>query len=582
MIFTNYQNFLGELRIDENVQQAKVYLKKRALADKKSKTKKEDDTLTLTPEESRRAENNADFIKIRDLLRDNPGYVFTFVKFFFEEEVPFEELKAVYDKIKEYRSVIHTLPMEITKYTDVVPTKADPRKGFERLGDDIENIKRGRGVKKWIDQLYAEMKREYSTASPAIKEKIDGIAQSFEEFGKESNGTRNDKINKELQDLFFNKVRRYKSLNEIIIAATSYIKSANNASISKFFQNIQKINSKYGEMNGADIVYDDHNILILEVKSFQANKELNANTSHCIASSSHQWESYVGSDSNFNKQYYIYNFNLAPSDDKSVIGITIQPGRESIRACHTKSDRGFSDDIKTYMQQIKVPFSILSPMTDEDIQKKKKRIIANKEIIKPGLSTTQAKKYIEEGADPNALQGKPLINAVAEDNIEKVKYLLEMGAAPNIGGAIKGAKNLEMIKTLVSAGATITNDIFNSVAEDYSAIKYLLDAGVDVDFENGMPLRTAAKSGRKDIMELLITRGAKISTRRYMVVKWAAEWGREDILTYLLDKLEKSKELSAAQIKDWAHWVNTSDKITDEVMRGKVKKMLDERLKLIK
>lgn len=593
MLFKNYQEFASNFKIDENVQQAKIWMKKRALADKRTKTKKED--ATLSPEEVRKVETNPEFIKIRDMLRDNPGYVYAFTRFFFEEEVPFDDLKDMYAKIKEHRAVISTLPMPVERYADITPDDKDKRKGFERLGDDIGKLELGRITKKWTDRLPGDftvtnqgakdkgvqvpsIKRAYQNSPDPIKEKVAGIAKAFDEFGKESDGSIDHKKNKELQDLFFDKIKRYRNLNEVIQAAIGYIKSANNASISKFFQNIQRVNEKYGELNGADIVYDDHNILILEIRSFFANKELNANTSHCIASSSYQWDNYVGSDNNFNKQYYIYNFNLSPGDDKSVIGITIEP-RSEIRACHTKSDAGYSGQIKAYMNQIKVPFDVLAPMSNDEIERKKKRIIANKEIIKNNLSLSQIQKYYEEGGDPNAQQGKPLINSVKEDDYEKTEWLLEHGAMPNIGGAIKGAQNLPMIKLLVSYGATITNEIFNSVASDFEGVKYLLDAGVDPDFEQGLPLRISAKINRKDILELLVNRGAKISTRRYMVVKWAAEWANVDILKWLLDKLEESGEKIEEKIlKDWIHWSQTSDKIND-AQRGEVKTVLEETIK---
>lgn len=587
MILVNYKDFIGTSRIDENVQQAKNFLKSRALADKKSKVKKEEEKekVSLTPDEIRRAETDPTFIKIRDMLRDNPGYVYTFVKFNVEDGVPFEELLSTYNDIKEYRAVLHNLPMTVDKYSNIVPDKSDSRNGFERLGDDIEKLKRQRVVKKFVDNLYGDTKREYLAASETIKEKLEGIAMAFDEFGKETDGSKNDKVNKELQDLFFTKVKRYKNLNEVIQAAVAYIKSAGNANMSKFFQAIQKANLKYGEMNGAEIVYNQNDILILEVRSFHANKELNANTSHCIASSSHQWESYVGADSNYNKQYYIYNFKLASNADESVIGITIEP-RGVIKACHTKSDRGYSGQIKNYLAGLKIPFETLAPMTPIEIEKKKKRVIANKEIVKPGLSLEKLRKYIEEGADPNASQGKPLVNAVSEDTaegdpkaLEKCKYLLEVGAAPNIGSAIKGAKNLEMIKLMVSNGATLTNDIFNGVASDYDAVEYLIKAGMDVDFENGLPLRTAAKEGRLDIVKLLLKHGAKINTRRFMVIKWASEWANADVLQHLLDTLDKTGEMiGEKQLTDWIHWSNTSDKIQDSG-RAEIKKILEERMK---
>jgi ankyrin repeat protein len=150
---------------------------------------------------------------------------------------------------------------------------------------------------------------------------------------------------------------------------------------------------------------------------------------------------------------------------------------------------------------------------------------------------------------------------------------------PNIGGAIKESKNLEMIKTLVSAGATLTNNVFERVADDYDAVKYLIDANMDVDFEAGLPLRTSAKKGRLDIMKLLLDNGAKINTRRFMVLKWAAELGNAEVLEYLLSRLDETGEKCGEKnIKDWLHWVKTTDKATEEA-KQKTVKILENRLK---
>ena len=131
MLFKKYQDFFGNYRIDENVQQAKNYLKKMALTTKKEKSG--DQNVSLTPEEQRKAESDPNFLKIKELLNDNPGYVYAFTKFFYDEEVPFDELKQMYDRIKENKSVISNLPMTVDKYADVVPSNDDHRKGFESL-----------------------------------------------------------------------------------------------------------------------------------------------------------------------------------------------------------------------------------------------------------------------------------------------------------------------------------------------------------------------------------------------------------------------------------------------------------------
>jgi hypothetical protein len=575
MLIKEYNKFL-DTRLNENVQAAKTYLKNLALVKKKAK----DEKATLTPEEVRRAENNPEFLKIKEMLRDNPGYTYLFTKFFFDEGVEMTELEQVYSKLKELRQSLNLLSMPIEKFGDVKPSDEDPRKGFERLLDDIAKIETSRVVKKWVNQLPGDLRREYQNAPVVQKEKIEGIATAFEEFGKEPDGSKDEKKNKELQDLFFLKVRRYKNITELITAANSYIKAANNASTSKFLQAIQRTNVKYGHMNGAEIVFDENGILIIEVRSFAANKDLNSNTSHCIASSSGQWDNYVAGDNNYNKQYYIYNFNLPPSDNNSVIGITIEPNYR-IRACHAKNDAGISGSIKSILKEwekkYKIDedlFEILAPMTPAEVEAKKKRVIANKEIIKPGLSLEKVKQYLEEGADPNAQQGKPLNNSVQEDNYDKTKFLLEQGAIPNIGNAIKYAKNLDMIKLLVDYGSTITNDVFNSIINDYDAVEYVLKAGVDPNFEKGLPLRNAAKLGRTDIMKLLIKYGANIAERRYMVVKWALEWAQIDAIKLLFEELEKSGSkvdrdfLETSQFK---HWAQTSDKVSED----KIKEVVD-------
>jgi hypothetical protein len=575
MLIIKYNDFL-DIRLNENVQAAKAYLRDLALAKKKNIDKNAE----LTPEEVRRVENNPDFLKIKEMLKDNPGYTYAFTRFFFDEGIDINELQRVYNKLKELRQSLNLLSMPIDKFADVKPSNEDPRKGFERLLDDIAKIEISRTVKKWVNQLPSDLKREYQNASVVQKEKIKGIAIAFDEFGKELDGTKNWEKNKELQDLFFLKVKRYKNISDLIIAANNYIKAANNAQISKFLQAIQKVNVKYGQMNGVEIIFDENRILIIEVKSFFANRELNSNTAHCIASSHSQWDNYVGADNIYNKQYYIYNFNLPPSDNYSVIGITIGPGNK-ITACHAKDDRNISGSIKTILKQWQNNYNInvnilelLAAMTPDEIEAKKKRIAANKEIVKPGLSIDKIKHYLEEGADPNAQQGKPLNNAVKEDDYDKAKLLLEKGASPNIGNSIKYAKNLDMIKLLVDYGSEINNDVFLNIINDYDAVEYVLKAGIDPNFEKGLPLRNAAKLGRTDIMKLLIKYGARISERRYMVVKWALEWAQIDAIKLLFQELEKSgnsvdKEfLEKSQFK---HWVQTSDKVSED----KIKKVLD-------
>lgn len=575
--------------LNENVQQAKAFMKNTALRAKKAKmsdgkelSEEELKKIGLDQMEVRQAENNPEFLKIKDLVKDNPGYTYLFTKFYFEDLVDLEpnqrmeDIKGIYNTLRDVRQSLSQLPMPVDRYASQAANEEEEkkakeenrevRKPFERLIDDLEKLKGSRTTNKWINQLLTWQKAWFEKVTPVQKEKIDGIAAAFDEFGKEPDGSKDNKKNKELQDYFFLKVKKYRTVGELILGAENYVKSASNAGTSKFLQAVARVNQKYGEINGAEDVYNDRGILILEIRSFVANRDLNSNTSHCIAGSQGSWDSYVG-DNKFTKQYYIYNFNLPPSDVKSVIGITIGEGGK-VSACHTKNDGGFSSNINSYMRDIGVPMSVLAPMSQEEIVKKKRRMEANKHIVKEKISLEEAKTYFEDGADPNAQQGKPLQNAVKENNYDKAKYLLEVGAYPNVGNAIKFATGIDMIKLLVDYGSQINNEVFNGIMKDYDAVEYVLKAGVDPNFEKGYPIRTAAKYDDIKMIELLIKYGADIKERRYMVVKWAVEHAKINVIQYLFKRMSqlddpviKDKDTNTKFINDWVHWCQTSDKI---------------------
>ena len=573
MIIRSYSKF-----IKENVQQAKIFLKKRESERRKSK---------LTPEQEKEVENNPDFIKIKNLLQkkagapDMSGYVYLFTKFFFDQNIDLESLKLLYEKLIKYKHLLGNLPMQIDKYADILGDSSDKRDGFERLTDDINQLELSIITKKFVDRLpndfvvknpnakdygatIPSFKKAYENAPKEIKDKVAGIAKAFDEFGKSSNGTMDLNKNKDLQSFFFKIIKRYRSLNEVIKAALLYIKSANNSQISDFFQQIEKTNQKFGERNGAEIVYYENNILILEIKSFQANKELNSNTSHCIKDSISYWNSYVGGDSNYNKQYYIYNFNLSSADNKSVIGITISP--KDIRACHLKNDASFSSEIHSYMNSIKVPFSVLAPMSQQEIEIKKKRVIANKTIVKKDITIEDIRKCILDGADPNTDEGKPLLNAVLEDNIEKVRYLIDQGASPNIGDPIRDTTNFDIIKILVEHGAEVNYTIFSNICDNYEGVKYLLNHGLDVNTDFGAPLRCAINNQNIKVIKLLVEYGANLDIKNCIILKKCVNLQNIEMINYIFDKADLSK-IDQANMKSMFRYLFSSDSTNMSILK---------------
>lgn len=571
---TNYQI------INENVDQAKTYMKNRLLAQKRERQPDQDPkTIGLTPNEVRMAENDSEFRKVREVCGSDLQLVFTFTKFYFEdliEQEPQQRLDELRNLIPRLKDPALELPRPLTTYVSKAADAEERqlaeqegrsyRKAFERLIDDIERSKGLRATKRWVDQLLSWQKVWFQNMSAVQMKRVEGIAKAFDDFGKETDGTNDLRARDALQKVFFKKVLKYKTLVDLLSNAENYIKSANNASVAKFLKAVEKANAKYGENNGAEEVYFENNILILWVKSFVTNKELNSNTSHCIANSQGMWDSYCG-DNKFTKQYYIYDFNLSPADTESIIGITIGEGGK-ITACHKKDDGGFMNNIRGFMDKRGIQMDILAPMTTEEIEFKKRRMAANREIIRPGISIPQVQQCLDDGADVNAQNGAALLNSVKEDNLEKSQFLLEMGAAPNLCKAINSAKNLPMIKLLVDYKSEMNAQVFQNIMRDYEAVEYVLAAGVDPNFDKGTPLRKATEFGDLKLVELLMTYNADVSLRKYLVLKVAIEKGQIELAKLFLDKLvqqrddlvkdpAKKKEFFDNTIK----WSNSSDQL---------------------
>jgi hypothetical protein len=646
-----YNQFLDENPLNENLDKAKKFLKdtflltqaatglgfvegelkaqldhkeKRALSlrdftpEQQSEIKLKLRELRLKDEEVRTIERNPDFLKIREYLGQKYiGWTYPFTYFYFVEMVSMEELfTRVNTETKEADNILHKL-IDYSGLIDRLPKKFDANfidvnipNNCEKLIDGLDSLEDYRKIKKVVDKLTPVLKKDYNDAPEMLKDQFAEVARGFDELG----GT--DEVKKEkLWKSFFGELRvidadqvihgkaykkgdkryfgplfRYKDIREFIKAAQNYLKSSENETIIAFYDKINACNDKYGYL-GSDTVFEDNGILIIEVKSFQANQMLNGHTRHCIKDYMSQWENYVASHNN--KQYYIYNFNIPQYDNYSTIGITIQPG-QSIRACHAKDDAGITGSIKNILKKWESEYDIkedlfaqLKPMTDEEIKRRERSKIAEREIVKKGLSIEQIKQYVkEDGANINKDNAKALDNAVEEGDLEKVKVVLELGASPNLkkgpDAAISKAKGLDMIKLLVSYGSDMTGDVFTQVLDDEDALEYCLRAGLDPNFNNFAPFRKVTKGswinkdqiGESyfDAFKMLLKYGAKLSDERgrNMIIKWAGEYARFDILQYL-EANGQAKDFTDADWKDGILWINHSRKINEE----KKKEVLD-------
>lgn len=639
-----YNQFLGENPLNENLDKAKKFLKdtyllksaatdlgfvegelkaqldheeKRALSlrdftpEQQSEIKLKLRDLRLTDEQVRNIERNPDFLKIREYLGQKYiGWTYPFTYFFFIEMVSMEELftndDSLFNKLIDYSGLLDRLPKKFdANFIDLnIPNNS------EKLIDGLDSLEDYRKIKKVIDKLTPILKKDYNDSPEVIKDQFAEVCRGFDELGGgseekkdrlwksffgeirtiEADQVIHGKAYKKGDKRYFGPLFRYKNIREFIKAAQNYLKSSENDTIIAFYDKINACNEKYGYL-GSDTVFEENGILIIEVKSFQANQMLNGHTRHCIKDYASQWENYVASHDN--KQYYIYNFNIPQYDNYSTIGITIEPG-QSVRACHAKDDANIMGSIKNILKKWEREYDIkedlfaqLKPMTGPEVERRRRAKIAEREIVKKGLTIEQIKGYVkEDGANINKDNCVALLHAVEENNHEKAKVILELGGSPNLrskaDAIVNKAQDLDMIKLLVSNGSELTGEVFNNICNDVDAVEYCLKQGLNPNFDNSLPIRRCCRGGWEsidkigegylDVFQLLIKYGAKLvdDAGRNMPVKWASEYGRLDFIDIMIEKGVRGGFKAALT------WLSHSRKTSPEVKKKTIEYLEDK------
>jgi hypothetical protein len=584
--------------------------------------------IRLTDDQIRSLEKNPEFVKLRELLNDNIGFLYNFVYMYFVEMKPYNEIESLYRDVLELKPLLDQFKdmPDVGRKFDAnfidtsIPNDTEHRTNAEILADGLEHIKSYRKVKKILDTLPPKLKKSYQDAPPMMKEQVAEISEAFDNLPEEMTKegiTKKERIWKNFfgemkldtnefkldgssnpnfgKMKYQSRLRRFEDfdnpIREFIKSAKAHLDASLSDGYNERLEKIDKTVDRFGKM-GANIVFNEGGIIIVEVFSWPANNFLNSHCSHCIVNYQSYWDSYLGQ---YNKQYYIYNTNLSSMDDKSTIGVTIRPDRTwGSGACQTIRNSDIGSDFKNLLKNLEKENNIenslydyLLPMSKEEVARREKAKIAEREIVKKGISIDKIKEYVrEDGANINKDDGRALINAVEEDDLEKTKLVLELGGNPNLkkasDSAISKAKNIDMIKLLVSYGSDITNDVFSNIIHDMEALEFCLRAGLNPNIGNSMPLRKAAKGswvsptnlGESyfDAFRMLVKYGASIAKPvdpknpklvSNNISSWAAEYSRIDILDYMV-------ELNSVTLADWEAamtWIAHARKMTDDVRK---------------
>ena len=581
--------------------------------------------IRLTDEDVRKIESNPDFKKVRELKvetkdaegkvkatyqldRTNPNWVSNFVYFYFAENMSMEQLASIYERLIDYRDYLDKLPkkFDLNFIDETIPNEAHNHTNGEDLSDELDKLKKYRQFNKIKETLPSHLKKALESASELQMEELYEIAAGFDEFRPESKrelvwknffGDMQEDRQPTLPDgkpnPHFGKVRYMsrlgliKTLNDFIKSAKGHLQGSTTSGYTARLEKINKTSDKFG-VKGANIVYNENGIMVVQVHSYAANNFLNqGDCSHCIVDrGQNYWDSYVGDSNN---QYYVYNFNIPNTNPLWAIGVTIRPDRTwQSGACQNARNTYIGGEFKSILKNWQKEYNlnadilndVLNPISKEELDRRQRQKLADREIVKKGISVEQIQKLVkEDGADINRDNCIALINAVDENNIEKINLILSLGGNPNLksgtDAAISKAKSLEVIKILVAAGSSLTNEVFMNVKNDLDAVEYCLKAGLDPNFNQNFPIRKACEGsyksptdpgeGNLELFKLLLKYGAVLfDGGRNRFLKWAAEYGRVELMKYA-EEFGAAKDFTSNDYTSAIQWISHSKRLPAEL-----------------
>jgi hypothetical protein len=88
------------------------------------------------------------------------------------------------------------------------------------------------------------------------------------------------------------------------------------------------------------------------------------------------WNDYMGLNK-FRTMYFLWNFNLPFSDNKSKIGINVNPNK-TFNAIHLKNDEAFKNNFNDYCREYNIDLNIFKPLNQIEINNRCEKIFNSK------------------------------------------------------------------------------------------------------------------------------------------------------------------------------------------------------------
>lgn len=251
-------------------------------------------------------ETNRSYIRLRMLLNNNPGYLGLFTYYNKEENISVARLQRLYKKILSMSDILTQLSEPIVSYMPKNGLFRGPYKTkdgrsynshFERLEDDLLRLEEIHNAKLFANEYPGGLKRALANNDDFI-EIIRVLSTNPEKL--------------ELYKKFWlKKVSRYKTIEELIVSLNNFVYADND---------IENIRKKINNDSDLKVVFDDGELIVIRVLSFDSIQNIGGDTSWCIKDSLSYWTEYVTGN---NVQLVIMDYTLSKSNPERKIGLTL-------------------------------------------------------------------------------------------------------------------------------------------------------------------------------------------------------------------------------------------------------------------
>ena len=266
------------------------------------------------------------FLKLRDLLKNNLGYMGAFTKWYLKDHEEWSIIEDTFDYLKR----INKIDRPIESFDKI-----------EMLYDYLQDYEGNRKVNQMIKALPSHTRENVTEELRNLLKLNTDLEDLIKQFYHIKGGRYNRHsiwwtLPKEFKT--FGEWLTYETKGHIINLRGGFNLEAILEKAVKAHLKVKPLNSTEEGNFDVEVIIARTDLLMLKINNFKSSKIMGT-VNWCISQDESHWNSYV---TVCNLQYFVYDFTKQISDRKHMIGVTISPN-DSIRAAHWAEDSPVED-----------------------------------------------------------------------------------------------------------------------------------------------------------------------------------------------------------------------------------------------